>query len=89
MAAANQVFNETSVVEYHAEGVFKAIPHKSLIDFLPRIYKSDIGILETWKGYFKRIGTPFAVTKTIDAYRNGEGRTRKVARFVLWKQRRA
>ena len=82
----DQAFNKTSVIEVF--GKFKEIPEKLLVDFLPRIYKSDISILESWAKYFKQIGTPFAVTKTVDKYTDEKGRVRRIDRFILWKQRR-
>ena len=84
----DQAFNETSAIEYFKEGEFKKIPQKLLMDFLPRIHNTDIPILESWKAYFKQIGTPFSVTQTVDKHTDDKGRVRRVDRFILWKQRR-
>jgi hypothetical protein len=78
-------FNIESVVEYHLEDEFKSINPKLLMDFLPDIYNSQLPVLSAWKKHFIKNRVPYAITKTVDTYQEN-GRTRRVDRFILWKQ---
>ena len=88
MPEPNAIFEGNSVIEYSDEQEFKKIPDAFLLDFLPRIYKWELGVLDRWKQYFNGIGTPFAITATTDSYKETNGRMRVVDRFTLWKERR-
>jgi hypothetical protein len=82
-----QTFNETSVVEYFKESEFKEINPKKLVDFLSPIYTRDLDILASWTEHFESVGTPYAITKEISLYKDGNG-TRKIDKFALWKEQR-
>jgi hypothetical protein len=83
MRENDQIFDGDDIVEYSDWEEFNKIPTGSLMDFLPRIYPSEMWILESWKNYFESIGTPFAISEHKTKYSD-----RSVTHFALWKIRR-
>jgi len=83
MIENDKIFDGNDIVEYSDWEEFNKIPCNSLMDFLPRIYPSEMWVMDSWKSYFKSVCTPFAVTEHKVKYSD-----RLVKHFTLWKERR-
>jgi len=79
----NAIFDSKFVFEYSDERAFKKIPHNKLMDFLPRIYNSELSILDSWENHFKSNRIPYALSRHVTEYSD-----RQITHMVLWKERR-
>ena len=77
---SEQLFDPSLVVDYHLQDEFDEIPRKLLFDFIPRIYRFELPVLELWKAYFELISVPYAITSHTDTHNSNFN--------VLWKKRR-
>ena len=80
------IYNSKDMVK--KSGAFGDIDEKLLLDFLPRIYLRDAAIMHSWERYFESIGVPYAITMTVETYKDDHGREQVGDVFVLWKELR-
>ena len=83
MRSDDKMFDESDAIEYYDEDGFNDIPRNQLMDFLPRIYHSELADMDVWENHLKSVGTPYAITKHKTQYSD-----RSTTHFALWKQRR-
>jgi hypothetical protein len=81
-----QTYNKKDTI--HVSGAFGDIPERLLLDFLPRMYQRDVVVMQSWQRYFESIGTPYAITKTLETYKDDRGREKVGDLYILWKELR-
>ena len=82
MRANDRIFDADDVIEYYDEDGFNEIPQNDLMDFLPRIYKSELADLDVWENHLKSVKRPYAITEHKTQYSD-----RTTTHFSLWKER--